>query len=283
MQEIIRGDPDASDEEMQEMIAKKRKQKKWNFDAWEALKEVVVPIKVEDLTQLPQLRKQIREGLSQNTPGFKLVEVETMHSEDRPKKSAAYIKCKIENTLVDCILDTGAGGVVISKYLLDKLGWPIEKPTRQQMTVADGRSSTPLGRVFQLPIQFGKLVIPSEALVVDTRTYDLLIGNDWITAVKAVIDMGNRRMMISWKGREEHVPIDTEKGIRPSKQENWSDEEEEESEEEEGEYNVVQFQEKQEEGHWSYGYKYGDDNDHKLQDLWVPKQEKKLLEYNEYG
>src|SRR3954466_5851655 len=194
---------------MQEEIISKapklRRSKKWSFDAWNAIKDVQVPLKVQDISQIPQFRQQIRTDLSQMGPGYEIVEVKTTQSEDRPKKSSAYARCKVEATMVDCIIDTGAGGVIISKNLLDKIGWHIEKPTKQRMAVADGRSSVPLGRIFDLPIQFGKLIIPSEALVVDTDTYDLLLGNDWITMSKAVLDMGRHQMTIQWKGREEYI------------------------------------------------------------------------------
>jgi hypothetical protein len=62
--------------------------------------------------------------------------------------------------------------------MLDRLGWHIEEVTRRTMSVADGREVVPLGRIRELPIQFGKIIILIEAVVVDTTTYDLIISND---------------------------------------------------------------------------------------------------------
>src|SRR3954447_9865283 len=144
------------------------------------------------------------------------------------------------------------------------------------MSVADGRNSVPLGIVFDLPIQFGDFIIPINAMVVDTTTYDLLIGNDWLKKAKAVIDMNACKMRITWKQRKYEVPLDLERGIRPQM---VNDESDIESEDETGEYNLVQVKTstikdhkqltEKDEGYWR-GYKYGEDDNHNLCDQWTP-------------
>src|SRR5665213_2285530 len=96
-------------------------------------------------------------------------------------KSATYAQCRIEEHQFAVIIDTGAAGCIASKAALDRLGWVIEASTNQTMSVADGRTTVPLGKVFELPIQFGKIIIPITAMVVEATSYDILIGNDWLT------------------------------------------------------------------------------------------------------
>src|SRR3954469_10315966 len=82
------------------------------------------------------------------------------------------------------------------------------------MVVADRHEAVPLGMVFDLPIQFGTTTIPSTAIVVDTDTYDVVLGNDWLDHVGAVIDIRRRKLTIEWKSREIEIPLNLEKGIK---------------------------------------------------------------------
>ena len=62
-------------------------------------------------------------------------------------------------------------------------------------------------------------------MVIKATSYDILIGNDWLTKVRAIIDMDARQMQIRWKGRKYLIPLDLERGIRPQMAEDNEDEE----------------------------------------------------------
>src|SRR6201985_1103138 len=117
--------------------------------------------------------------------------------------------------MMPCIIDTGAGGCIISKVMLERLGWEIEEVTSMTIVVADRHIAIPLGKIHELPIRFGKLIIPTSAIVVDTTSYDLVIGNNWLKRTRAVVDLGASKMRITWKGRKYEIPIDLTRGIRP--------------------------------------------------------------------
>jgi hypothetical protein len=44
---------------------------------------------------------------------------------------------------------------MISKTMLDRLGWEIEAPTSQTIVIGDRYVATPLGKIYDLPVQFG--------------------------------------------------------------------------------------------------------------------------------
>ena len=163
------------------------------------------------------MKQQIRTGLSGLSPGFKITEMnmaklsresdteqesesESEEEDDieidrnEPEHSSAYTQCYLEGRPTPASIDSGAGGVIISEMTLKDIGWHIEAPTRQTMIVADGHKSRPLGRVFELPIQFGPMIIPIRAIVVDTDSYDLVLGNTWLKKVRAIIDFGALKM-----------------------------------------------------------------------------------------
>ena len=233
-EEEVRKAVNEEDVPMREATKKLRKSKKYDLNVWDKVKEVKIPVEIGELAQIPAFRQQIRNGISNIQPKFEITEInaasmnddsEDDKDPDRTAKTSAYSQCQIEGHLTPCIIDTGAGGCLISKAFLDKIGWHIEKPTKQIIVVADGHSAVPLGRVSDLPVQFGRVVIPTSAIVVNTTSYDLILGNNWLKKAGAIIDIGARKMLIKWKGRKYEVPIDDERGIRPKIIDESSDDE----------------------------------------------------------
>ena len=59
---------------------------------------MTIPVQVGQLAEVPTFRQQMRKGLGEAAPGFKIVEVNTMQQsdeeeesdEDIPKKSSAH-------------------------------------------------------------------------------------------------------------------------------------------------------------------------------------------------
>src|SRR5947208_11733719 len=106
-------------------------------------------------------------------------------------------------------------GCLISKTMLDRLGWSIEEPTTMKMIVADGTKAVPLGKVRDVPVRFGSQTIPIDMVVTESTSYDIILGNKWLNKAKAVIDLNASKMRIDWKGRRFIIPLNLEKGIRP--------------------------------------------------------------------
>src|SRR5437588_5263483 len=87
--------------------------------------------------------------------------------------------------------------------------------TRKKINITTRTIHTPLRRIFELPMQFGKLIIPTTAMVMDVDSYDLLLGNNWLIKVQAVIDLATCKLKITWQNRSIYVPLDLERGILP--------------------------------------------------------------------
>ena len=56
-------------------------------------------------------------------------------------------------------------------------------------------------------------------MVIEVDSYDLILGMNWLTKAKAIVDLGARKMKIMWKERSLLIPIDTERGILPELEE----------------------------------------------------------------
>ena len=223
------------DEEMRDSpsAAKLRKSRTYEYDAGADLLSQKINIGVKQFCEIsPTAKQQMLRAIKNVKPGFEIVEVKSV---DGSNKSSAYAQCQIEDIRTPCIIDSGAGGCIISLALLHRLGWNIEAASKQKINVATGTDHMPLGKVFDIPIQFGKLIIPIDALVMDVDSYDLIIGVDWLKKTGATVDFAACKMKIIWKDRVMMIPLDLERGIIPEIQESDDDDQE---------MYVVQFEDK---------------------------------------
>ena len=99
---------------------------------------------------------------------------------------------------------------------MELLGWSIQAPTKLMITVADGHRVTPIGRIFDVLVKFGAVIIVMNMVVVDTTSYDAVLGTDFLIKSKATIDFSAEKMRIKSKGRRFEIPINIKKGIRPA-------------------------------------------------------------------
>src|SRR5277367_3752919 len=52
-------------------------------------------------------------------------------------------------------------------------------------------------------------------IVTAAETYQIILGNNWLKKVKAIINMDSETMMFTSRGRKFRVPINTTKGVLP--------------------------------------------------------------------
>src|SRR3954471_23810816 len=83
------------------------------------------------------------------------------------------------------------------------------------MVVADGHVSRPLRHIFELPVQFGPVMISISVMVINMNSYNLVLGNTWLRKAKAIVNLDALKIRFIWKGRTFDVPIDINRGIRP--------------------------------------------------------------------
>jgi len=108
-----------------------RKSKTYRFNAWDAVKNMPVPISLKDLAQMnPAVRQQLRMGLSEEKPGWEIRPVNMTAEQEAAepgRKTPAYAQCQIEGLIGEAIVDSGSGISLISK--IDWTGRSRSPPT----------------------------------------------------------------------------------------------------------------------------------------------------------
>ena len=218
-----------SESPSRENAAKKyrRSRKDPNYNAWEDIKTRTVQMTFEQAAELnPTVKQQIRNGLSEIKREYKVVEINSAQSrlqedessseeEEDTRKTSAYAIGTIENVPVEYIIDTEAGRCMMSNEMRQRLGWGIDCPTNQTFTTANGAKAVPLGKLLEVPVRFGEVTIPVDMIVVQTTTYEVILGNEWLKKAHATVDLNAEKMKITHRGKSFLIPLNIDKGIRP--------------------------------------------------------------------
>src|SRR3954467_14009589 len=116
-----------------------RHSKTYDIDSWELVKDLPTNLTFKQLAQLSAVaREQIKRGLTNSKPTY--TPVNAIDTRSTP----AYTTAQIEHKIASVIIDTGAGISLISKAMLDRLGWGIDQASTRTLVVVDGSKSIAL-------------------------------------------------------------------------------------------------------------------------------------------
>ena len=156
----------------------------------------------------PKLRSDV--GRSLRKPGTRNTKTVVQQFSDQSQHNATALYCdaKVKGKEIPLILDSEAAGSIVSCQLLNDLGIAIDRPSTTLMINVNGERKRPLGEVLNFPITIKNITILIDAVVTDATTYSAIVGNDWLSKVKANIDYETSTMIIQWQGKEMSVPIE---------------------------------------------------------------------------
>src|SRR6185295_10391373 len=95
---------------------------------------------------------------------------------------------------VQLILDTGAYQAFISKACLDRIGRKIDAPSTLRIILLSGKKYHPLGIVKDLEIDLDGVTATVTPHVVDTHSYEFILGMNWLHSVDVQIDTRSKTM-----------------------------------------------------------------------------------------
>nr|CAG8556877.1 12364_t:CDS:2 [Entrophospora candida] len=104
-------------------------------------------------------------------------------------------KVIIENAVVAATIDNGAASGVVSKLLLDELGYEIEQATNNTLITAAGSQLRPLGKINYFSICIGTFCIPVSFDTTDVNNHQLLLGKTMLNLRKRSIVVQLPNMM----------------------------------------------------------------------------------------
>lgn len=113
------------------------------------------------------------------------------------------IKANIGDCEIAVLVDCGSEVTAVSENFYDQLKTNIkiaELPVSNlTVNVAVGNKSTTIKRQIQLKLCIGKEVLESPFLVIPGLDTNVLVGIDWLSRFKCVIDVGNKKIKVGGK------------------------------------------------------------------------------------
>src|SRR5215217_4839162 len=131
----------------------------------------------------------------------------------KPKMSSAYVQVSLNNHIFQGIVDTGAAKCVISHDACLLLKWIIDATNHKSVTIADGNETVTLGEVKDIPFTVAGCTITMDALVIETHTYYIILGNDWLLKARARINISAQKLQIEQYGQKHIIPLSFHKGL----------------------------------------------------------------------
>ena len=113
---------------------------------------------------------------------------ETSEPTEPKAVDAIYCDATIDDHPLYLIVDSGSTSSIISKPFLDILGRNIDEPSTINMVDINGGKKRSLGKVKDLPITIKGTTIPITVDVSESKHYSVIVGNDWLTKTKGLID-----------------------------------------------------------------------------------------------
>ncbi|KAG9298615.1 hypothetical protein G9A89_012683 [Geosiphon pyriformis] len=118
-----------------------------------------------------------------------------------------YIDAKINGHSIKLILNSGSAGSIITRQLMDQLGYQVDQAASVRIITADGTTKTPIGEIDNLPIKINGIIVPIKVLVMETTQYQALIDNNWLFKTNVTLDWTTQELQISQNGQHAQVPV----------------------------------------------------------------------------
>src|SRR6185436_13238439 len=114
------------------------------------------------------------------------------------QSTALYCNAKVKDMTIPLIINSGSSGSVVSSYLLKKIKIKVERPSPVNMVNVHGESKRAIREILNFPFEVGGYLIPIDVLVTDAHNYQAIVGNYWLSIIKANIDWSQSETSLLW-------------------------------------------------------------------------------------
>ncbi|GES79803.1 retroviral-like aspartic protease 1 [Rhizophagus clarus] len=111
-------------------------------------------------------------------------------------KDALFGEAVVFGERINVIIDSGSKGSVISKQFLDRKQQDIDSPAHFRLIDIQGNRTCPLGIKHNVQVNIEGYDVGIDMVVTESKDYNIVLGNDWISKVCATLDYNNGLLTI---------------------------------------------------------------------------------------
>jgi len=122
------------------------------------------------------------------------------------RSKTLHLLVEISNYVVEGLVDTGASMFVMAAVVVSKLGIMHLMTGTKTYKTASRVITQALGRIDKIPVKVGGVQCAMTFMVMDTDSYDVLLGLDFLMKIRAIVDV-ERGLLQVRHGRRTNVEV----------------------------------------------------------------------------
>ncbi len=153
---------------------------------------LMIPGELENLESLVKLARRKRDSETTENqvsivsaiPSLRKIYINKTH-----QSKTLHLLVEISNYVVEGLVDTGASMSVMATAIVKELGMMHLVTGTETYKTTSRVITQALGRIDEIPVKVGGVQCAMTFMVVDTNSYDVLLGLDFLMKIGAVVDM----------------------------------------------------------------------------------------------
>ncbi|CAK9192263.1 unnamed protein product [Sphagnum troendelagicum] len=160
---------------------------------------MIIPGELEQLESLVKVARKKKDAEARVTqlstvsaiPTLRRLSVGKQH-----RSKTLHLAVEVNHCLIEGLVDTGASMSVMAASVVRELGLMHLVSGTETYKTASGAVTQALGRVEEVPVKVGGVQCGMTFMVVDTDSYDILIGLDLLMKIGAIVDIEQGRIQV---------------------------------------------------------------------------------------
>jgi predicted aspartyl protease len=153
---------------------------------------MMIPGELEHLESLVKVARRKKDVEAANTQVSMVLIVPTLGRlciNKTHKSKTLHLSVEVNNYLIEGLVDTGTSMFVMAASVVRELGLMHLVSGLETYKMASGAVTQALGRIEEVPIKVGGVQCSMTFMVVDTNSYDILLGLDLLIKIGAIVDV----------------------------------------------------------------------------------------------
>ena len=189
------------------------------FDIAQYIKDLPCGLSIgQASSQIPKYRNAMLRSIRRKR------EANFASSKDNAPTTAARCMMKVDGRPIPVVIDSGAATSLMTKKLMKKLGYEIDRSSKLMVVAVNGLADRALGEIIDFPLEVKGIEFVHNIQVIDSADEILLLGNDWLSKVKANLDYESRIFTFCKGSKRISLPIQITRGSLPRVYEDSQDE-----------------------------------------------------------
>jgi predicted aspartyl protease len=153
---------------------------------------MMIPGKLEHLENLVKVARRKKDEEAANTQVTMVSAVPTLRRlciSKTHRSKTLHLSVEVNQCLIEGLVDIGASMSVMAAAVVRELGLMHLVTRSEAYKTASGTLTQALGRIEEVPIKVGGVQCRMTFMVVDTDSYDVLLGLDLLIKIGAIVDV----------------------------------------------------------------------------------------------